>query len=89
MTETAAQIATLPPELFLNGKRGSGQVLPHAEIQICGAASAPSPQVGTIVIQAKSLMLGYFPDATYPDSFPTDDLGYFDAQGILHIVGQK
>lgn len=91
MTETAAQVATLKPELFLQGKNGCGQVLPHAAVEIYNsAAKAPlqAEQTGTIAIRAKSLMLGYFPDASYPEKFLTDDLGYFDVE-ILQVVGRN
>lgn len=87
MTETAAQIATLKPHQFLQGATGCGQILPHARVEIKDAASAAD--VGLITIQAKSLMLGYFPDATRPEQFWTDDLGYLDTQGILHVVGRN
>jgi o-succinylbenzoate---CoA ligase len=95
MTETAAQIATLKPAEFLQGKSGCGQVLPHAILTIVPdsvlpqVSSASSP-FGRIAIQAKSLMLGYFPDAApHFDKLLTDDLGYFDAQGNLQIVGRS
>ncbi|WNZ23273.1 2-succinylbenzoate--CoA ligase [Leptolyngbya sp. NK1-12] len=87
MTETAAQIATLKPHQFLQGATGCGQILPHARVEIKDAASVAD--VGLITIQAKSLMLGYFPDATRPEQFWTDDLGYLDTQGILHVVGRN
>lgn len=92
MTETAAQVVTLKPDLFLQGQSGCGQVLPHASIKILDSATGlPSTtgQIGTIAIQAKSLMLGYFPDAIYPEEFPTDDLGCFNAQEILQVVGRN
>lgn len=44
---------------------------------------------GPIVVQAHSLMLGYFPHALYLSQFQTDDLGFFDAQGILQVVGRN
>jgi O-succinylbenzoic acid--CoA ligase len=87
MTETAAQVATLKPDLFLQGVNGCGQGLPHAAIQI-GNTTAPT-EAGIIAIQAKSLMLGYFPDPSQPNQFLTDDLGYLDARGHLHVVGRN
>jgi O-succinylbenzoic acid--CoA ligase len=111
MTETAAQIATLKPDDFLNGKPGCGQVLPHAQVTICspsGEVLAPN-QMGIVTIGAKSLCRGYYPNgcdlqamgwsttalfdppatAQFAGTgFQPDDLGFFDAQGYLHIVGR-
>jgi o-succinylbenzoate---CoA ligase len=81
MTETASQIATLKPQDFLQGKAGCGQVLPHAQITIA--------ENGAIAIQAQSLALGYYPHLFSKSLFQTDDLGYFDAAGYLHITGRS
>ena len=46
-------------------------------------------------IQADSLALGYYPqpETLNPQStiphFPADDLGFFDEQGYLHIMGRR
>jgi o-succinylbenzoate---CoA ligase len=91
MTETAAQVATLKPEEFLQGQTGCGQVLPHAQLTIVDAAgqTLSSNQVGTIAIQSTSLALGYYPDLWHDSTWQTDDLGYFDAAGYLHLVGRN
>lgn len=90
MTETAAQIATLKPDDFLQGANSVGAVLPHATVQIYDSGcTAQIGEVGSIVIQSSSLMLGYFPDATGATSFQTDDLGFWDTQGNLQIVGRN
>ncbi|MFN7567771.1 MAG: AMP-binding protein, partial [Microcystis sp.] len=54
MTETASQIVTLKPEDFRRGNNSNGQVLPHAQIKI-------NPDNQKIIIEAKSLFLGYYP----------------------------
>ncbi|MBD1823812.1 2-succinylbenzoate--CoA ligase [Cyanobacteria bacterium FACHB-DQ100] len=80
MTETASQIATLKPADFLNGIQGCGCVLPHAEITIVDQK---------LSIQAKSLMLGYYPNLLTEPKFAPDDLGYFDDRGFLHLLGRN
>ena len=81
MTETASQITSLKPAEFLAGNNSCGQVLPHAKIQL------RSPD-GEIQIEAKSLMLGYFPIFNSSGNFEPDDLGSFDADGYLTIIGR-
>jgi o-succinylbenzoate---CoA ligase len=85
MTETAAQVATLKPEDFLRGNDSCGQVLPHAKVTIAHAVNG----IGNITIQAQSLALGYYPDCPIDCCFQADDLGFFDAQGYLHILGRS
>ncbi|KGF73938.1 hypothetical protein DO97_06265 [Neosynechococcus sphagnicola sy1] len=95
MTETAAQIATLRPQAFLQGQSHCGSVLPHAHVRICDPTGQPLPlnQPGTIDIQAPSLALGYYPDAPgsgfHGDGFQTDDQGWLDGDGCLHILGRN
>lgn len=91
MTETAAQVATLDPEQFLLGAAHNGQVLPHAQIAIedeqCQGSLAY--QTGQVVIECTSLCKGYYPQLFASSrKFFTDDLGYFNDQGELHIVGR-
>ncbi|MBE9011480.1 2-succinylbenzoate--CoA ligase [Pseudanabaenaceae cyanobacterium LEGE 13415] len=79
MTETASQIVTLKPADFLNGIQDCGRVLPHAEITI---------DHQKLSIQAKSLMLGYYPNLLPEPKFDPDDLGYFDDRQFLHLIGR-
>lgn len=86
MTETASQIATQKPEDFLAGHAGYS-LLPHAQITL--AQQEPGSGAGLVQIQAQSLALGYYPDLlTDPCGFLTDDLGRWDAQGRLRIIGR-
>lgn len=92
MTETAAQIATLNPSAFLTGKSGY-TVLPHARIRICNPAGEPlsEGQTGKITVETPALALGYYPER-FKDDPPhliTDDLGWLDAWGTLHLVGRS
>jgi len=92
MTETASQIVTLQPDDFLVGNNSVGQVLPHAKIIIQGELGeelAPE-KLGTITIKTNALGLGYYHDCDWKrEQWITDDLGYFDRAGYLHIVGRK
>ena len=91
MTETASQIVTLKPEDFLSGKVSCGQVLPHAQVTICSSTGQllGANQTGIITIQAKSLALGYYPELFTLNKFQLDDIGFFDDQGYLNIVGRS
>jgi o-succinylbenzoate---CoA ligase len=86
MTETGSQITSLNPAEFLAGNHSCGRVLPHAKIQI---GSAVANQIGAIEIEAKSLMLGYFPDLNSAPYFEPDDLGTIDELGYLTIIGRS
>ena len=92
MTETASQVATLKPADFLQGMTGCGQTLPHAQITIRSATTGEAMganQTGVVTIAAKSLALGYYPELFGDRAFSTDDLGWLDERGYLHIVGRQ
>lgn len=91
MTETASQIATLKPEAFLYGNSSNGQILPHAKVTILGEVGEPlgTNQTGLITIRAASLALGYYPERFLEsEDLQTNDLGFLDAQGDLHVIGR-
>jgi O-succinylbenzoic acid--CoA ligase len=81
MTETAAMITAQRPEEFLSGARSCGMVMPHAQVEISSE--------GAIRVGGDSLFRGYFPAWREPQPFATEDLGHFDAAGLLHINGRR
>ncbi len=97
MTETAAQIATLKPEDFLQGNNNScGRVLPHAKVTIRGndGEVLEVGRSGIICVEANSLFFGYYdPNAINPPqqakTHYTDDIGYLDKAGYLYVVGRN
>jgi o-succinylbenzoate---CoA ligase len=86
MTETASQVTSLKPVEFLAGNHSCGRALPHAKIQLI---SNDDDRFQSIQIQSSSLMLGYFPDFNPLTYFDTDDLGAFDRNGYLTIIGRN
>ncbi|GAB4245437.1 MAG: 2-succinylbenzoate--CoA ligase [Stanieria sp.] len=91
MTETASQIVTLQPKDFLAGNNSNGRVLPHAEVTIVDQNKQPlsNRKIGQIFIKSNSLYWGYYPQINPNQIFTTDDLGWFDEQGYLHIMGRS
>jgi O-succinylbenzoic acid--CoA ligase len=81
MTETAAMVTALRPEEFLAGRRGCGSALPHARVDL-GAD-------GVVRIAAESLFRGYYPRERKAGAWRTEDRGYLDESGSLHVLGRR
>ncbi len=93
MTETAAMITALPSNDFLSGKSGVGYALKHAKIRVInknGSTCLPE-EVGVIQIEARSLCLGYYglSSSSSESSYRSQDEGYLDHEGGLHLVGRS
>jgi O-succinylbenzoic acid--CoA ligase len=93
MTETAAMVTALPPDEFLAGNTNAGRPLSHALIKVIrdDGSTCPVGEVGHIRINAKSLFQGYHgrTGSVSRIGYLTNDEGYFDSLGRLHIVGRS
>ena len=94
-TETAAQVATLPPRAFLDGLQDCADPLPHVSIGILDdtGKSVPAGRVGRIAIHSPSLALGYVPPSqvlsTTSAGWVPDDIGFLDENSRLHVLGRS
>ncbi len=93
MTETGAMVTALRKEDFLAGSFHAGGALKHAGIRIvepsgnaCGADVE-----GRIEVTSRAIFKGYHGGVTHNlagDTYLTDDLGFLDSEGQLHVVGR-
>jgi o-succinylbenzoate---CoA ligase len=84
LTEACSQVATQPPGTTNRGELGAGRPLPGVSVRL-GA--------GVIHIEGDILSSGYLgasdePASNFQGGFTTRDLGRFDAQGNLHVLGR-
>ncbi|MEB3174318.1 MAG: AMP-binding protein [Cyanobacteriota bacterium] len=91
MTETGGTVAAVRPEGFLRGTQGA-EVLPHLWVNLRQETQDwPSPgETGVVEIGGRSLFQGYYPHLLGAQNKKiTDDLGYFDEENKLHILGRR
>lgn len=81
MTETAAMVAALRPEEFLAGVRSNGAPLPHARVVL--------DEEGSILLGGESVFRGYWPEWREAGDFATQDGGWLDERGHLHVTGRR
>jgi O-succinylbenzoic acid--CoA ligase len=86
MTETAAMVASQRPGEFIAGRRDCGRPLPHARIELADD--------GRIRVAGASVCRGFVPAEVAPadfspGSFVTEDLGEWDADGHLTVLGRR
>ena len=93
MTETAAMVTALPPDEFLAGNTNAGRALRHALIKVIrdDGTVCPVGETGHIRISARSMFKGYHGRGRGVSKigYLSDDEGYFDSLGRLHIVGRS
>ncbi len=81
LTETAAMVTALRPEEFLAGARSCGTVLPHVRVSI--------DDEGSILVASDSCFRGYYPAWRESGTFATQDGGWLDPRGHLHVTGRR
>ena len=93
-TETASGVVALKPEEFWAGNTSDGKALPHAQIWlelilIQAVESKGDRPIGSITIKSTSNFKGYYPRLTDDRILTTEDSGYMDFQGYVHLVGRN
>ena len=90
MTETAGMVTALRVEEFREGLGSSGSVLRQVKISILGDEKEvlPSGETGRIGVQTPSLFSGYWGGQKHADFYTTDDEGWLDRSGHLHVKGR-
>jgi O-succinylbenzoic acid--CoA ligase len=92
MTETGAMVTAQLPAEFAAGDRSCGRPLPHARVEVVDELSGsalPPGSTGLVRIAGPSLFHGYWPHGRDETSLLTDDLGRFDAEGRLTVLGRR
>ena len=95
LTETASQVATLPPEAARRKPGSVGKALTFSSITIVDEQGTPLPvgETGEVVVRGPTVMSGYYrqPESrTLRDgALYTGDLGYLDGDGDLWIVQRR
>ena len=93
----AGSVSLLLPEDQIRKRGSSGKLIWAAESMIMNDAGEPLPtgSVGEIVCRGPLVCAGYYknPQANQTSFrngwFLTGDLGYFDEDGYLYVVGRK
>ena len=93
MTETAAMVSVLPSDAFRKGETSAGFCLPHLRVEILAedGSCRPVGVPGRIGVSGASLFEGYHGQArpNLLEGYRTDDEGYFDQGGRLHVLGRS
>ena len=96
MTEAASQIATARPEDAAASVGSVGNPLMFTDVTVVdeSGVSLPSGEQGELVVSGPTLTPGYYGDpgatdaAFGPHGFHTDDAGYLDEEGRVHVLNR-
>ncbi len=96
LTETASQIATLPPEYMADKSGSAGKPLFPSELRIVADGKEQLPgQEGEIVVKGPTVTPGYWKREratanTLRDGWlHTGDIGYVDEDGFLYVLDRR
>lgn len=92
MTETGAMVTAQLPADFASGDRSCGRPMPHVRVEVVDEVSGevlPQGSTGLVRIAGDSLFRGYWPERRRAPYLLTDDLGSFDREGRLSILGRR
>lgn len=84
LTETCSQVATWDGRGLLP--------LPCTRVRIVSPRTGipcPPGEVGTVTVEGPTLMRGYLGEPPLQGRFDTQDLGFLDEDGHLHILGRR
>jgi len=85
MTETTSQIATVRPD-------GGGGAVPLDGFTVTildpGTTSSPTPPHGLIAVEGPPVSPGYLGEPDRVGPLVTNDLGWLDDAGTLHVIGR-
>ena len=97
LTECAPRATALRPERVLDKPDAVGMAIPGVTVEVIGDDGEPLPvgETGEVVVSGPNIMAGYWRDpegtAERVDArgrLRTGDLGHFDADGDLRLVGR-
>jgi O-succinylbenzoic acid--CoA ligase len=91
-TETAAMATALQPAEFLRGERSCGRALPHMTVRVVdpvGKEPVEMGKTGLITVSGASSFRGYFGQDASGGGFTSEDLGWMDREGGLHVEGRR
>jgi o-succinylbenzoate---CoA ligase len=94
LSEAASQVTTLAPGDALRKLGSAGKPLLPTEVEIAGARRpVPVGEIGEILVRGPTMSPGYVGQAEPPTDaegwLHTGDVGRFDAEGFLHVLGRR